>query len=92
MESCGGLTRSLDSSRSLGRAPLQHIEYPGTGLFNKGLDEGLCVLGAVLDIGFVTRLVDWLLVPMGAEHLKGYKPGYGAPRSKPRSILHSKHS
>lgn len=38
-ENCGGSTRSLDSSHSLGRAPLEHTSYTGTWLFSQSLNE-----------------------------------------------------
>ena len=38
-ENCGGSTRSLDSSHSLGRAPLEHTSCTGTRLFSQSLNE-----------------------------------------------------
>lgn len=60
MESCGGLIRSLDSCRSLDRAPLEHTLYTGIWLIRVMMSAS-CVLGIVVDTSVVTRLVDWLL-------------------------------
>lgn len=69
MESCGGLTRSLDSSRPLGRAPLEYTSYKALGYLTRVLRSASCVPGTVLDPGLVTRLIDWRPFPPDVQSI-----------------------